>query len=184
MGCSSSKPGDFDSPAAPSEPAAPAAPAAKPKVSESPREFSRKKSINQGKRRAGVSAEATKAQQGAYVKKVVPKTAESKARIAAATEANALFAGLSAEQRDDVIDAMFEVATTSGQSVIKQGDVGDNFYIISEGSATCTIRSSPSAEPVTVKEYTVGDFFGEMALLSDAPRAGTRPYPMPGTSSR
>ena len=48
----------------------------------------------------------------------IGKTAESKARIAAATEANALFAGLSEEQRSDVIDAMFEVATTSGPAEV------------------------------------------------------------------
>ena len=167
MGCSSSKPGDFDSPAAPSEPAAPAAPAAKPKVSESPREFSRKKSINQGKRRAGVSAEATKAQQGAYVKKVVPKTAESKARIAAATEANALFAGLSEEQRSDVIDAMFEVATTSGQSVIKQGDVGDNFYVADSGEYTVHLKGVEKP----VHTYQEGASFGELALMYDCARS-------------
>ena len=170
MGCSSSKPGDFDSPAAPSEPAAPAAPAAKPKTSESPREFSRKKSINQGKRRAGVSAEATKAQQGAYVKKVVPKTAESKARIAAATEANALFAGLSEEQRSDVIDAMFEVATTSGQSVIKQGDVGDNFYVVESGEYEVYLKQKGE---MPVHTYKAGSAFGELALMYNCPRAAT-----------
>ena len=64
-GCSSSKPGDFDSPAAPSSRGAGGA-GGEAEVS-SRRASSAARNPSTRQRRAGVSAEATKAQQGAYV---------------------------------------------------------------------------------------------------------------------
>ena len=63
--------------------------------SETPKE-NRKKSLQTGKRRVGVSAEATKEDAGEYVKTVIEKSAEVIARIGEAMSTNALFAGATA----------------------------------------------------------------------------------------
>jgi len=65
-----------------------------------------------------------------------------------------------------------EVPMKPGQEVIRQGDDGDYYYIISRGRCKVTRRSS-SGSVVTLAELKDGDAFGEEALLSDAKRNAT-----------
>ena len=96
--------------------------------------LARQKTLNAGKRRVGVSAETYQAEDEEDFKPtIIKKSTGAMERITAATENNALFAGLSAEQKTAVIDAMFEVTSAVGQDVINQGDLGDNFYVADSG---------------------------------------------------
>ena len=52
----------------------------------------------------------------------------------------------------------------AGESVIDEGDVGDRFWIIEQGSAIVGIAARTSARSAP------GDTFGEIALLRDVPR--------------
>ena len=70
-----------------------------------------------------------------------------------------------------------EVAYADDEAIITEGDAGDNLYIIEEGS--CVATKTVDGESVVVKEYAVGDFFGELALLTDQPRAATGALPSP-----
>jgi len=58
-----------------------------------------------------------------------------------------------------------------GSTVIKQGDGGDQFYLIEEGTADA-IKDTEGTESV-VFQYKENDYFGELALLKDEPRAAT-----------
>lgn len=58
-----------------------------------------------------------------------------------------------------------------GDSVLKQGDGGDQFYLIEEGTADA-IKTTDGADEV-VFQYKENDYFGELALLKDEPRAAT-----------
>jgi cAMP-dependent protein kinase regulator len=55
----------------------------------------------------------------------------------------------------------------SGQMIVKQGDVGESFFIIEEGTATAKV------DGVEVMKYSTKDYFGELALLKNLPRAAT-----------
>ena len=46
-----------------------------------------------------------------------------------------LFSHLDQQETQDIFDAMFPVLAKEGEMVIKQGDDGDNFYIIDSGEA-------------------------------------------------
>lgn len=61
----------------------------------------------------------------------------------------------------------------AGDVVIQQDDTGDYFYIIKEGR--CVVTRSTPANPQGVKlaTLTVGDSFGEEALISDTKRNAT-----------
>ncbi len=64
----------------------------------------------------------------------------------------------------------FESMTAdAGELIIEQGEVGDLFYVIETGIAE-VIRRSPKGEEEVLATLGPGDFFGEEALISDAPR--------------
>lgn len=58
-----------------------------------------------------------------------------------------------------------------GQSLIKQGDMGDCGYLILEGDADVMLDTESG--PVKVSGVGRNDFVGEMALLMDQPRTAT-----------
>ena len=55
----------------------------------------------------------------------------------------------------------------AGTVVIREGEPGDHFYLIVEGSAAVTVRGAPRPS------LGRGDCFGEIALLRDTPRTAT-----------
>ena len=65
-----------------------------------------------------------------------------------------------------------EVPVNAGHVVIKQGDEGDYYYILSHGRCKVT-REAASGSVVTLAQLSDGDAFGEEALLSSAKRNAT-----------
>jgi cAMP-dependent protein kinase regulator len=62
-----------------------------------------------------------------------------------------------------------------GVVVIRQGDVGDFFYVVEEGSFDFYIKSPKSTSALGDKVGSVGPggSFGELALMYNAPRAAS-----------
>merc|ERR1719356_616505 len=91
--------------------------------------------VNQsGRRRGAVSAEPIREEDAAsYVKKVVPKDEATMASLEKAIAKNVLFSHLDDSERSDIFDAMFPSEAQEGETIINQGDEGDNFYIIDQG---------------------------------------------------
>lgn len=85
------------------------------------------------------------------------------------------------------IQAMFmrmqEVPMRAGETVIKQGDDGDYYYIIKAGKAK-VIRSAKTGPELTLATLKDGDAFGEEALLSEAKRNATVTMESDGTLMR
>lgn len=69
-------------------------------------------------------------------------------------------------------DSLVEEKYTDDQKVCSQGDSGDFFYIIKSGNATCT-QTDSGGEQKVVADLKVGDYFGEIALLTTKPRQAT-----------
>lgn len=53
--------------------------------------------------------------------------------LAKAIERNVLISHLDDNERSDIFDAMFPVSFITGETVILQGDEGDNFCVIDQG---------------------------------------------------
>jgi CRP-like cAMP-binding protein len=66
-----------------------------------------------------------------------------------------------------------------GEVIVKQGEPGDAFYIVRDGSLEVLVRKERSRRRVRVLE--AGDFFGEIALLRDVPRTATVQGMEPGS---
>jgi CRP-like cAMP-binding protein/rhodanese-related sulfurtransferase len=58
----------------------------------------------------------------------------------------------------------------AGETVIRQGDQGDFFYIIVKGKCLVSRETPLNKEGVKLAELKMGDTFGEEALISDAKR--------------
>ncbi|KAJ1541720.1 hypothetical protein HK405_010479 [Cladochytrium tenue] len=124
-------------------------------------------------RRTSVSAESMAPTTDAtYVKVVIPKTDEQRARIHASLQNNFLFRSCDEEQYADVVAAMAEKRAAAGEDIIRQGGVGDFFYIVETGTLDVFVARNGAA-PVKVTDYGPGGSFGELALMYNAPRAAT-----------
>lgn len=60
-----------------------------------------------------------------------------------------------------------------GDMVIKEGDDGNDLFIIDEGELKCTKRDKKTGEDKFLLNYHKGMAFGELALLYNAPRAAS-----------
>ena len=70
-------------------------------------------------------------------------------------------------------DALEAVNFEDGSKVVSQGDQGNDFFIIVEGAAVVTQYRAEGEEPVEVGRLGPSDYFGEIALILDRPRAAT-----------
>jgi putative ABC transport system ATP-binding protein len=68
-----------------------------------------------------------------------------------------------------VADQMNTVKVLNGETIIREGDEGDRFYLVRQGSVS--VKRGPNQE--TIAELAEGDFFGETALLTGQPRNAT-----------
>jgi cAMP-dependent protein kinase regulator len=119
-------------------------------------------------RRGAVSAEPFSEEDAtSYVKKVVPKDYKTMAALSKAISKNILFAHLDDNERSDIFDAMFPVIHCANETIIKQGDEGDNFYIIDSGEVAVYVNNE------LVTTISDGGSFGELALIYGQLRAAT-----------
>lgn len=80
-----------------------------------------------------------------------------------------LLSSLTAYERSKIADALETKKFPTGTTIIKEGDVGESFYILESGEAEVYKRGIEKP----VNRYKKGDYFGELALLNDAPRAAS-----------
>ena len=82
-----------------------------------------------------------------------------------------LLANMDPYERSKIADAFKEAKFSAGEYVIREGEQGDTFYFLEVGDAEATKTLNPGQPPNVVKEYSLGDYFGELALLRGEPRA-------------
>src|SRR3954468_804386 len=76
-----------------------------------------------------------------------------------------LFAGLSKDQRGEVARNADEIDIAAGKRLVSAGRFGYEFFVIENGSAE-VVRGDEH-----IADLGPGDFFGEMAILSDTVRS-------------
>jgi serine/threonine protein phosphatase PrpC/CRP-like cAMP-binding protein len=112
------------------------------------------------------------------------KTAEEKSRIAEAIRASVMFQNITDEQREMIFGVMEPIKVKKGTWVIKQGTVGDRFYIVDTGCFEVRIvpdgeddKDGSGGNVVHVYEGShekhAHPSFGELALMYSAPRAAS-----------
>ena len=70
-----------------------------------------------------------------------------------------------------ISDAIKSAIYKKGDYIIKEGEIGDIFYILEEGECVATKTLEPGKPETVIKDYGVGGYFGERALIKGEPRA-------------
>ncbi|CAK9049099.1 unnamed protein product [Durusdinium trenchii] len=83
-----------------------------------------------------------------------------------------LFKTLESYDLMQLADCLQQEGLEAGQKIINQGDPGDTFYIVEEGELVATKKRADGSNE-EVLDYKRGDFFGELALIKNEPRAAT-----------
>ena len=69
-----------------------------------------------------------------------------------------------------ISDALGSATYHQGDYIIKEGEMGDVFYILEQGECSATKTLEPGKAETDIKEYKEGDYFGERALIKGEPR--------------
>ena len=95
------------------------------------------------------------------------KSEVDNALIRAALKDNFVFQHVSSKLLPGLIDAFEPIMIHKGDEIIKEGGVGDYFYVIGSGVVAFSVDGKH------VGDANPGQSFGELALLYEAPRAAT-----------
>lgn len=83
-----------------------------------------------------------------------------------------LFEGLAQEDLDHLASTLVERPFHGGQMIFDQGDLGTEMYIVAQGHVNIHLPGEASRR-VSLKDITVGEYFGELALFDDKPRSAS-----------
>lgn len=78
-----------------------------------------------------------------------------------------LLASIDNYERSQISDALKPEIFKKGDTIVKQDEPGDKFYIVEEGALYAEKNGTK------VMDYKAGDYFGELALLKNQPRAAS-----------
>jgi cGMP-dependent protein kinase len=118
-------------------------------------------------KRANVFTSTVNLDKGSYEAKVIPKTPEQTGQISSALKKNFVFDGIDEKSEKTIIDAMELQNVPKGKTLITQGDDGDYFYVIANGSFEIIVNGNQ------VALFEAGKSFGELALVYNTPRQAT-----------
>jgi CRP/FNR family transcriptional regulator, cyclic AMP receptor protein len=83
-----------------------------------------------------------------------------------------MFEGLTADDLEHLSLRLVERRLDGGAMVFHQGDAGAEMYIIAQGHVNIHLPGENSRR-VSLKDISVGEYFGELALFDDKPRSAS-----------
>lgn len=83
-----------------------------------------------------------------------------------------LFALLDEPERAELAKRVELVDFPEGAVIFKVGDPGDSMYVLASGEVQLSVKTK-TGEEMFLERPGAGDFFGEISLLTGAPRTAT-----------
>ncbi|CAM5125447.1 unnamed protein product [Eretmochelys imbricata] len=89
-----------------------------------------------------------------------------------------LLKSLEVSERMKIVDVIGEKVYRDGERIISQGDKADSFYIVESGEVKILIKSKTMTskdanQEVEIAQCQKGQYFGELALVTNKPRAAS-----------
>ena len=83
-----------------------------------------------------------------------------------------LLKNIDSYERSKLADTLKEERYSQDEFIIREGEQGDSMYFVLEGEVVVTkdMKNGLSKE---LKTYSKGEYFGELALLNNTPRAAS-----------
>lgn len=78
-----------------------------------------------------------------------------------------LFSDLDENERKQIANSMKQRTFSAGQEIAVEGESGVGFFVIEDGTAKVTVQGEQ------VRTLGAGDYFGEVALITQGPRSAT-----------
>jgi CRP-like cAMP-binding protein/tRNA A-37 threonylcarbamoyl transferase component Bud32 len=109
---------------------------------------------------------------------VVPKDEALRKSLSKSIKDNFFFGSYDMSEIEALVDALQPREIDQGVVIIKQGDIGDNFYVLTKGKVEIIVNDVAQAEWTVDQvgeenESSRYKTFGELALLYNSPRAAT-----------
>ncbi|XP_058617769.1 protein kinase, cAMP-dependent, regulatory, type II, alpha, B isoform X2 [Onychostoma macrolepis] len=109
---------------------------------------------------------------------IVKNNAKKRKMYESFIESVPLLKSLQLSERLKIVDVVGMKTFSDGERIIRQGDSADCFYIVESGEVKIMIRSKTQAgqrsqEEVEVARCSRGQYFGELALVTNKPRAAS-----------
>lgn len=101
------------------------------------------------------------------------KTEDEIARISAMLSSNFMFEKLSPIQKDHIFKVMKSRDVQANEVIIREGDQGDEMYIIDKGQYNVFKKDESGKEQQVFTYTTEGAAFGELSLMYGKPRAAS-----------
>jgi len=102
-----------------------------------------------------------------YEPRNINKSEEIRTKLRNSMMRHFLFGELDAAALSEVVAVMAPVEKKRGENIITEGEFGDRFYVLTEGTVGVIIDEEEK------KILTEGDNFGELALMYNCPRTAT-----------
>lgn len=96
----------------------------------------------------------------------------TESQVMRVTKASGFLGSLTAHDIAELIESTGLVNYRAGTVVVEEGTTGDSLHVVTRGALTVTTKG-PDGHAVRVGTLLVGDFFGEVSLLTGKPRAAT-----------
>ena len=100
-----------------------------------------------------------------------PKTVQQLKSLEKSVKNILIFKSVDQKQRKVVLDSFFKRDVVTEEIIIRQGDEGDNFYVIESGRYDIVIEGAEERKLVATLDGKGS--FGELALLYNCPRGAT-----------
>ncbi|KAM9496820.1 cAMP-dependent protein kinase type II-beta regulatory subunit isoform 2-T2 [Clarias gariepinus] len=109
---------------------------------------------------------------------IVKNNAKKRRMYEAFIETLPLLTSLEVSERMKVVDVLSSKVYNNGEQIIAQGDLADCFYIVESGEVRITmkrnrLKTDTELEEVDIATCTRGQYFGELALVTNKPRAAS-----------